>query len=167
MFGEVSRPGYYTITAEITLLGLISRAGGLKPDKKIVIYREIPDIGSDNNNNNNQEPIILDINELLRTGDPTGDITLTSGDVICLMNEKDFEDTFVHKQQVYITGQIKNPGAYQIRSASRRDEPGFCLPNDANHNTQFAVETLHATSPPLTNRNLATRAQSLPARSRP
>lgn len=82
-----------------------------------MIYRRPPDIVSGSSNGIEEiEPIILDINQLLQSGNPKGNITLVSSDMICLMNEKDFEESFIRGQQVYITGQIKKPGAYKYRN---------------------------------------------------
>lgn len=106
VFGEVDHPGYYTITSETTLMGIISQAGGLSADKKILIYHH----GSD------KEPTILDINQLLKDSDFTGGITFTSGDVVSIKNKDELDNSSLNiGHRVYITGQVSKPGAYDYQ----------------------------------------------------
>jgi polysaccharide biosynthesis/export protein len=96
VLGAVSNPGPYYILSRRTLIQLISEAGGLAEDagKKCFIFRQ------------NSPKIELDLDELMKTGDPTLNIPIVPGDVIHVPPVK----TIV----VYVLGAVKTPGAVEL-----------------------------------------------------
>ena len=99
VLGEVNRPGLNELQGSISLLELISRAGGLTEDAGglITIKRKRP------NTNDEKKVINIDIEKLIEQGDTSLNISIQDGDSI-----------YVAKAGVfYITGEVERPGSYK------------------------------------------------------
>lgn len=102
IIGEIIRPGLYELQGEMSLLELISRAGGLTPNAgaSVRIRHEKP--------LNGQQEVLVDLNELL--GQPSANV-----DVILANND----NVFVSKAGlVYVTGEVSKPDAYKIKEGT-------------------------------------------------
>ena len=92
ILGQVNRPGLNELQGSISLLELISRAGGLTEDAGglITIKRKI------NSTKNEKKVITIDIEKLIEQGDTSLNIPLQDGDSI-----------YVAKAGVfYVTGEV-------------------------------------------------------------
>ena len=99
ILGQVNKPGLYELQGSISLLELISRAGGLTEDAGglITIKRKM-DIVQDE-----RKIIEIDISKLIEQGETSLNISIKDGDSI-----------YVAKAGVfYVTGEVKNPGSYK------------------------------------------------------
>jgi len=98
ILGEVNRPGLNELQGSISLLELISRAGGLTEDAggQITIKRK-------SSNANDEKVINIELKKLIEQGDTSLDISIRDGDAI-----------YVSKAGVfYITGEVQRPGSYK------------------------------------------------------
>jgi polysaccharide export outer membrane protein len=104
LIGAVTTPGPYDLLGRLTLLKLISQAGGLTADagNEIVIMRQLPD-GS-------KTSLKISVEDLLLKGDPSLDIPLQPDDVISIPVDK--------VVQIYVTGQVRTPGALSVRKSN-------------------------------------------------
>jgi polysaccharide export outer membrane protein len=104
LIGAVTTPGPYDLLGRLTLLKLISQAGGLTADagNEIVIMRQLPD-GS-------KTSLKISVEDLLLKGDPSLDIPLQPDDVISIPVDK--------LVQIYVTGQVTTPGALSVRRSN-------------------------------------------------
>lgn len=104
LIGAVVTPGPYELLGRLTLLKLISQAGGLSPDAgdEIIVMRQKPD-GS-------KTSLKISVEDLLLKGDPTMDIPLQADDVVTIPVDKIV--------LIYITGQVRTPGALQVRKSA-------------------------------------------------
>lgn len=119
IMGEVRTPGTYQLTSDVTLIEALARAGSTNPGaaQEILILRpraakgDGPILPGKNvgaglqvGPEQDAEVIRVDLRELQTAGLLRNNITLRDGDTI-----------FVPKAQlVYITGQVRSPGAYAI-----------------------------------------------------
>ncbi len=96
IIGAVEKTGKYELLGEMTLLELISTAGGLKGDaaKNIIIMRKLK----------NGDGISLKINldDLMLKGDPKLNIPLKAGDIVNI--------PAVRFMNIYIFGEVSKPG---------------------------------------------------------
>jgi len=98
ILGQVNRPGLNELEGSISLLELISRAGGLTEDAGGLIT-----IKRKTNTNNEKKVITIDIEKLIEQGDTSLNIPLQDGDSI-----------YVAKAGVfYVTGEVQRPGSYK------------------------------------------------------
>jgi len=104
LLGAVETTGSYELLGRMTLLKLLSQAGGLTPDagKEIIITRQLP--------GGEKTTLKVPVEELLLKGNPSLDIPLQSDDII---NVPVDETVFI-----YVTGKVKNPGALEVRSSN-------------------------------------------------
>ncbi|MBN2372716.1 polysaccharide biosynthesis/export family protein [bacterium] len=58
------------------------------------------------------KPVVIDVNRLMRDGSLEENITIEPGDVVFFEGKKDIN---INEQQVYISGRIKKPGAYEYQ----------------------------------------------------
>jgi len=102
--GAVTNSGDQELIGEQSLLQIISRAGGLTEAAagKIIILREI---------NDKKTSRIIDIAELMGEGEVSLNIKILAGDIINIPR--------VHFLNVYVFGQVRNPGNHRIRISSR------------------------------------------------
>ena len=104
LIGAVAKPGPFELLGRQTLLRMISLAGGLTPEAgdEIIVMRQLPD-GS-------RTSLHISIDNLILKGDSSLDIPLQPDDIINIPAEKPVT--------VYITGQVKNPGAVSMKRSS-------------------------------------------------
>jgi len=97
LIGAVTTPGPYELMGRLTLLKLISQAGGLTPEvgDEIIVIRQLPE--------GQKTSLKISVKNLLLEGDASLDIPLQADDVVSIP-----VDDIV---QVYVTGQVREPGA--------------------------------------------------------
>ncbi len=102
IIGEIVRPGLYELQGEMSLLELISRAGGLTPDAgTLVTIRHAEPL-------NGQSEILVDLAELMGKQSSEVDVVLVNND-----------NVFVEKAGlVYVTGEVAKPDAYKIKEGT-------------------------------------------------
>jgi protein involved in polysaccharide export with SLBB domain len=95
--GEVKSPGLYSLEGKVDILKAISACGGLTPKanlKQVII------------NKHNNEVIPVDLEKLFLQNDLTQNYPLETGDSLFV--------PLVLGNNVYVLGEIKNPGLYPI-----------------------------------------------------
>ena len=104
LVGAVNKSGPYELTGRLTLLKLISQAGGLTPaaGEEIVIMRQLPD--------GTKTSLHISVDDLILKGDPSLDIPLQPDDIISIPAEE--------LVQIYITGQVRTPGALSVKKSA-------------------------------------------------
>ena len=121
VLGEVENPGLYSLTGAASLLEVISQAGGMseKAGNKISISRRTGEERKITSSSDDIsalvseiEPILIDLDELLKKGNLTNNIPVLPGDVIFLAARKDAN---ILEQKVYISGKIEKAGAYDYQ----------------------------------------------------
>lgn len=98
ILGEVNSPGIYKIREEMSLLELISQAGGLTKTacSKAIIKRKQGEA------DNKESVIKINLKNLVEKGENILDIQVRNGDTV-----------YIPKQDVYyVTGEVKKPDAY-------------------------------------------------------
>ncbi len=101
--GEFTKPGLIELRGNATLMEMISDAGGLTPNAgdTLVIKRQILKAGSEQKED---VSITVDLEKLLEKGDASSNLPVLDGDSI-----------YVPRASfVYVTGEVKTPGAYKI-----------------------------------------------------
>jgi polysaccharide biosynthesis/export protein len=104
VLGAVERPGPIELLGRQTILSVISQAGGLTRDAggEIIVIRQLPDGES--------QSLHISIEELFFKGDAKLNIPLEPNDIINIPVDK--------LVSVYVFGQVKNPGALQVKKSS-------------------------------------------------
>jgi polysaccharide export outer membrane protein len=104
LIGAVTTPGPYELMGRLTLLKLISQAGGLTAEagNEIIIMRQLPE--------GTKTSLKISVEDLILKGDPNLDIPLQSDDVISIPVDKIV--------QIYVTGQVRTPGALSVRKSN-------------------------------------------------
>jgi polysaccharide export outer membrane protein len=104
VIGAVENPGPFELLGRQTVLAAISEAGGLTRDagEEIILIRQLPDGGSTS--------MRISSAGLFVQGDPKLNVVLEPGDVINVPVDK--------LVPIYVFGQVRNPGALQVRSSS-------------------------------------------------
>jgi polysaccharide export outer membrane protein len=104
LIGAVTTPGPYELMGRLTLLKLISQAGGLTAEAgdEIIVMRQLPD--------GQKTSLKISVENLLLKGDPSLDIPLQSDDIVSIPVDKII--------QVYVTGQVKEPGVLSVRRSN-------------------------------------------------
>jgi len=104
ILGEVAKPGLYELSGNVTLIEMISRAGGLTGDAggTLVVQHKgrtgkEPDCTKDS-------CVSVDLKALMEEGDLTNNLQLQDGDSIYIGRSG----------VVYVTGEVNKPGAYKI-----------------------------------------------------
>ena len=101
--GEFAKPGLIELRGNATLMEVISNAGGLTPNagETLIIRRRILTPGS---KPNEDVSITVDLEKLLEMGNLSANVMVLDGDSI-----------YVPRAAfVYVTGEVRNPGAYKI-----------------------------------------------------
>ena len=95
ILGKVQNPGLFELSGSITLLELISKAGGLAKDAgdTATIKRDVA-AGSD--------VILVDLIALIEKGDLSRNVQILDGDTVNISKAG----------MCYVTGEVKNPGTY-------------------------------------------------------
>lgn len=104
VLGAVERPGPVELVGRQTVLSVISQAGGLTRDagKEIIVIRQLP--GGDSTTHR------IPIDDLFFKGDAKLNIPLEPDDIVTVPVDKTVS--------IYIFGQVRNPGALQVRKSS-------------------------------------------------
>ncbi|MCF6179417.1 MAG: SLBB domain-containing protein [Geopsychrobacter sp.] len=102
IIGEVVRPGLYELQGEMSLLELISRAGGLAPDAgTLVTIRHAKSAAGISEE-------VVDLADLMGKQSANVDIVLANND-----------NVFVEKAGfVYVTGEVGKPDAYKLKDGT-------------------------------------------------
>jgi polysaccharide export outer membrane protein len=104
VLGEVRSPGEYQLTGEMTLLAALARAGSTTPGAghEVLVVRsrkQRPAAAAE------ESPEVVRVNlSDLQAGNLTLNLTLHDGDTVNVPKA----------QSVFVTGQVKSPGAYTI-----------------------------------------------------
>lgn len=104
VIGAVNTPGPYELMGRLTLLKLISQAGGLSAaaGNEIMIMRLLPD-GS-------KTSLKISVEDLILKGDASLDVPLQAEDIISIP-----VDITV---PIYVTGEVRNPGNIAIKKSN-------------------------------------------------
>jgi polysaccharide export outer membrane protein len=104
LLGAVGTTGPYELLGRLTLLKLLSQAGGLTPEagNEIIITRQLP--------GGSKTSLKISVEDLMLKGDPSLDIPLQPDDIINVPVDKTV--------LIYITGQVRNPGVLQVRKST-------------------------------------------------
>ncbi len=105
VIGAVGRPGMYELIGSITLLQMISQAGGLtdRAASEIFILRE--------EQNGAKAKLTIDLNELIINGNQDLNFVLQPNDVISIPIDELIS--------VYVFGAVRNPGALQVKLSKK------------------------------------------------
>jgi polysaccharide export outer membrane protein len=105
VIGAVENPGMYELIGRLTLLQMISRAGGFteKASNELFVLRE--------GNNGNSATICIDLEDLLVNGNQKLNIPLKANDVINVPVDK-----IIH---VYVWGEVTKPGALEVKMSKK------------------------------------------------
>ena len=108
ILGEVSKPGLYELSGNITLLELISRAGGLTADAGITALIQRKKLPAGVKQGDEGQYISVNLKNLMEKGDLADNKFVQDGDSI-----------FVTKSGfVYVTGEVSKPGAYKVEDGT-------------------------------------------------
>jgi polysaccharide export outer membrane protein len=101
LIGAVKTPGMYELVGEMSLLELVSKAGGFLENagNDIIVMREGKD-GRD-------EKLTVDLNDLVMNGTQSFNVALRPNDVISVPIDRIL--------QIYVWGEVKNPGALAVK----------------------------------------------------
>ncbi|MFC1769542.1 SLBB domain-containing protein [Nitrospirota bacterium] len=98
IMGQVKKPGLYELKGSISLLELVSMAGGITEDAGDTAT--IKRLGS----NNVEESVVIELQKLVE-GDAALDVSVVDGDSIYISKAGLF----------YVTGEVKRPDAYKYK----------------------------------------------------
>jgi polysaccharide export outer membrane protein len=114
--GAVKKPGLYEMTKEASLLELIAKAEGVKPDRGNVAYvmRKAYKKGQKVNPDQTlgKDPIKVDLKKLLDQGDMSANIMLKPADVVYIPFQQSLN---LSTSKIYVDGEVKNPGVYDYQ----------------------------------------------------
>jgi len=105
LIGAVRTPGMYEIVGEMNLLELISKAGGFAENagNELFVMRKGKDVI--------KEKLTIDLNDLILNGNPNLNIPLQPNDDIIVPFDKII--------QIYVWGEVKNPGALSVKLSKK------------------------------------------------
>ncbi|MEW6382137.1 MAG: polysaccharide biosynthesis/export family protein [bacterium] len=114
VLGEILHPGLYVLSGPTSLLEIISKAGGVsdKVGSRVSILRSGPSGRGGKGEEKESVSLSIDLEELLKKGNLAGNIDLYPGDIVFLAGRKDSD---ISEQQVYISGRVQKPGAYEYQ----------------------------------------------------
>jgi polysaccharide export outer membrane protein len=100
ILGAVSKQGFVQLLGRMTLLDVITAAGGLTKEaaQEIIIFRLLPDGTTAN--------LKIPIDDLMNKGDAKYNLPLQAGDNIVVQTDR--------LVTIYVYGQVKNPGALSV-----------------------------------------------------
>lgn len=119
--GAVKEPGLYEVSAQITLIELIAKAGGVLSDRGNLAYimrnvssKDVKELeeGKVENLLSQTKPIKVDLQRLLDKGDMSANVLLKAGDMVYIPLMKSLD---VGLSQIYVEGEVKKPGIYDFR----------------------------------------------------
>lgn len=104
VLGAVEKPGPYRLLGRQTVMSVISQAGGMTRDagSEIIVIRQLADGSSTS--------IRISVDDLFVRGDAKLNIALEPNDIVNIPVDK--------VVTIYVFGQVKNPGALQVRRSS-------------------------------------------------
>jgi len=104
VLGAIQKPGPYNLLGRQTLLHAIAEAGGLTAEagNEIIITRKIAEGAT--------KSLIISVEDLILKGDDSLNLPLQPEDIINIPVDKII--------QIYVIGQVRNPGALQIRKSA-------------------------------------------------
>ncbi len=104
VLGAVEKPGPYQLLGRLTLMQIVSEAGGLTRDagSDIIIIRQLADGTSTS--------LRISIDDLFLKGDAKLNVPLEAGDIVNIPVDK--------LVAIYVFGQVKNPGALQVKKSA-------------------------------------------------
>ena len=105
LIGAVTKPGIYQLVGRVTLLDIISQAGGFKENaaNEIFVLRE--------GKSEAAATIRIDLEDLTVNGNPKLNIPLQPGDVINIPADEVIS--------IFVFGAVRNPGALQVKKSAR------------------------------------------------
>lgn len=106
IYGEVVRPGAYTLARDVTIAEAIAQAGGLNKGQFRATSVEVADL-THAFISRNGKPLPVDFVRLLRNGDLRFDVTLQPGDFISIPSGL--------SKEVYIIGEVNAPALFAFR----------------------------------------------------
>jgi polysaccharide export outer membrane protein len=97
VLGQVAKPGRYPIDGKHSLIDIVALAGGVMPEggDKVVLIR---------NRNGESSKEVVDLVEMVRSGDMNQDLDLQTDDVVFIERAPRF----------YIYGEVQKPGPYRL-----------------------------------------------------
>jgi polysaccharide biosynthesis/export protein len=100
ILGQVVAPGTYEMTGPTSLVELISKAGGLRPEagEHAVIKRK------SRSPQESEQQITINLRDLVERGDASLDIQIVEGDTVFISEAGIF----------YVTGEVNRPAAYRL-----------------------------------------------------
>lgn len=105
LIGAVTKPGIYQLVGRVTLLDIISQAGGFKENaaNEIFVLRE--------GKSEAAATIRIDLEDLTVNGNPKLNIPLQPGDVINIPADEVIS--------IFVFGAVRNPGSLQVKKSAR------------------------------------------------
>lgn len=105
LIGAVTKPGIYQLVGRVTLLDIISQAGGFKESasNEIFVLRE--------GQGGAAATMRIDLEDLTVNGNPKLNIPLQPGDVINIPADEVIS--------IFVFGAVRSPGALQVKKSSR------------------------------------------------
>jgi len=97
VLGQVNKPGRYAIDGKRSMTDILALAGGVGPDggDTVTIIR---------NRDGKSDKEVIDLVEMVRSGDMKRNLDLASGDVVYIERAPKF----------YIYGEVQHPGGYRL-----------------------------------------------------
>jgi len=104
VMGGVKNPGNYKLLGTMSLMQLLSRAGGLTENTghQIIVIRTFP--------SGKTASISIDLDELMLQGNPKLNIPLMANDIVNVPVERTYD--------VFVFGQVEKPGSIQMKRGS-------------------------------------------------
>jgi len=105
LIGAVNKPGMYEIMGRMSLLELISKAGGFTENagNEMFVMRE--------GKGGLKANLTIDLNDLILNGNQSLNIPLQPSDVVNVPIDKII--------QIYVWGEVKNPGALEVKYSKK------------------------------------------------
>jgi polysaccharide export outer membrane protein len=105
VIGAVEKPGMYELVGRLTLLQMVSKAGGFKENAsdEIFVLRE--------GENGNTAKIAIDLEDLIVNGNQKLNIPLQPNDVVNVPVDKLIN--------VYVLGAVRNPGRMEVKMSKK------------------------------------------------
>jgi polysaccharide export outer membrane protein len=104
VMGAVQKPGVFSVYRPRSLMEMLSEAGGLSEEagRKVYVQAVAPDPQT---GKPTQQSLVVDLREVLESGDPRYNIVLHGGDSVHVPKAG----------VVFVEGAVRKPGAYQMK----------------------------------------------------
>ena len=105
IIGAVTKPGIYELIGRMTVLQLISKAGGLtdRASNEMFVLREA--------SNGVRTRIAIDLDDLINNGNQKLDIPLQANDTVNIPIDQMIN--------IFVFGEVRNPGALQVKMSKK------------------------------------------------